>query len=368
MSKPYTLYAAPLSLYSGKTRGYLRWKNVAFHEVLATREVYASELLPRVGWPVIPVVIAPDDTTVQDTTDIIDYVETHEPGPSIYPEGPTQKLAALIMELFGDEWLLIAAMYYRWTFNEEFAYGEFGNALYAGLPAQERAAKGREDGARFKAFLPLLGITPKTAPAIEATYEEFLRAFDAHLAKHDFLFGSRPSIGDYGLIGPLYAHNYRDPASGTHMEKNAPRVASWCRYTHAPQHTGTGEFLDNDEIPETLIPILKIFAREQLPILLATLEQMKSWYAANPDADEVPRAIGMHEFTIGGVTDNRGVIPYPLWMLGRVTAHLASLTGDSKTAAEDLLTSIGAEALIGLDMAPRLIRKGFKLYIAPTNA
>jgi len=361
---PYRLYAAPLSLYSGKARGYLRWKNVAFKEVLATRSVYAKELLPRVGWPVIPVLAAPDDTTVQDTTDIIDYVENAEGGPSIYPEGPKQKLAALILELFGDEWLLIAAMYYRWTFNEEFAFSEFGNALYADLPAQERAAKGREDGAKFKAFLPLLGITPATAPAIEATYEEFLRAFDTHLAGHDFLFGSRPSIGDYGLLGPLYAHNYRDPVSGKHMEKTAPRVAAWCRYTHAPHHPLSGDFIGGDDIPKTLLPILKMFAREQLPILLSTIERMKAWHAANPNETEVPRAIGVHEFTIGGVTENRGVIPYPLWMLQRVTDHLASLSGADKTAAEGLLISIGAEALIGLDTEPRLTRKNFKLAIA----
>ncbi len=360
----YTLYAAPLSLYSGKARGYLRWKNVPFREVLATRQVYVREILPRVGWPVMPVMVAPDDTTVQDTTDIIDYVESRESGPTIYPEGPKQKLAALILELFGDEWLLIAAMYYRWTFNEEFAYQEFGNALYAELPLEERLAKGREDGARFKALLPLLGITPNTAPAVEATYEEFLKAFDAHLAQHQYLFGSRPSIGDYGLLGPLYAHNYRDPASGEHMEKTAPRVASWCRYTHAPQHFGGGTFVGGDEIPGTLLPILKMFGREQLPILLSTIKHMKSWHAANPEGDELPRAIGMHEFTIGGVTDHRGVVPYHIWMLQRVTDHLAALSGDDKTQAEALLVLIGAETLIGLDTGPRLQRKNFKLHLA----
>ena len=205
----------------------------------------------------MPVIVAPDDTTVQDTTDIIDYIEASESGPSVYPTGPRQKLAALMLELFGDEWLLIAAMHYRWAYNEDFAYAEFGNALYAGLPADERLAKGREDGSKFKAFLPLLGITPKTAPAIEATYEEFLRAFDTHLAAHKFLFGSRPSIGDYGLLGPLYAHNYRDPWSGEHMERVAPNVARWAQYTHAPQHALSGEFIAGDEIPETLLPILR---------------------------------------------------------------------------------------------------------------
>ena len=360
----YTFYAAPLSLYSGKVRGYLRWKNVPFREVLATREVYKREILPRVGWPIMPVLVAPDDSTVQDTTDIIDYVEAHEDGPSIYPKGPKQKLAALILELFGDEWLLMAAMYYRWTFNEEFAYQEFGNALYANLPKDERAKKGRADGAKFKAFLPLLGITPNTAPAIETTYEEFLRAFDAHLGEHDYLFGSRPSIGDYGLLGPLYAHNYRDPASGEHMEKTAPRVANWCRRAHAPQHPLTGSFIGRNEVPKTLIPILKIFAREHLPILLSTAEHMKAWQAANPNEIEVPRAIGMHEFRIGGVVDNRGVIPYPLWMLQRVTDHLAGLTGTDKTQAETLLKSIGADALINFKTEPRLTRKNFKLTIA----
>jgi len=360
----YTLYAAPLSLYSGKVRGYLRWKNVAYREVLATRQVYASEILPRVGRPVMPILVAPDDSTVQDTTDIIDFVESAEPGPSVYPEGPTQKLAALILELFGDEWLLITAMHYRWIYNEEFAYREFGDALYAELPLEERRAKGREEGSKFKGFLPLLGITPNTAPAIEATYEEFLHAFNTHLEQYGFLFGSRPSIGDYGLLGPLYAHNYRDPASGEHMEKTAPRVADWCRRSHAPQHPLTGVFIGGDKIPDTLLPLLKIFAREHLPILLATLEHLQNWHKANPGETEVPRAIGMHEFTIGGIVENRGVIPYSLWMLQRVTDHLESLSGADKTSAEALLKSIGADELINLKITPRLIRKNFKLTLA----
>lgn len=361
---PYTLYAAPLSLYSGKARGYLRWKNIPYREVLATRAVYASEILPRVGWPVMPVLVAPDDTTVQDTTDIIDYVEANEPGASVYPEGAKQKLAALILELFGDEWLLMAAMHYRWAYNEEFAYGEFGKTLYANLPAKDQAIKGREDGAKFKAFLPLLGIAPNTAPAIEATYEEFLRAFDTHLAQHDFLFGSRPSIGDYGLLGPLYAHNYRDPKSGEHMEKTAPRVAAWCRRAHAPAHPLSGEFIAGDEIPRTIIPLLKIFAREQLPILISTLKHVQAWHTDNPGAAQVPRALGVHEFTIGGAEGTRGILPYSLWMLQRVTDHMDSLAGESKKVAETLLSTIGASALIGLRITPRLARKNFKLTLA----
>ena len=78
----------------------------------------------------------------------------------------------------------------------------------------------------------------------------------------------------------------------------------------------------------------------------------------------MPRAIGMHEFTIGGVVENRGVIPYSLWMLQRITDHLASLSGKDKKAAETLLKFIGAGALIGLDITPRLTRTNFKLALA----
>ncbi len=359
----YQLLAAPLSLYSGKARGYLRWKNVPYREVLSNRTVYENEIMPRLGYGMVPIVITPDDETVQDTTDIIDYFEAHAPGPSVYPDGPVQKLAALIFELFGDEWLLIAAMHYRWAYNEDFAYQEFGNTAFPDLPADERYALGKKAAEKFKGSLPFLGITPKTAPAIEATYETFLRAFDAHLADHPFLFGTRPSVGDYGFLGPLYAHNYRDPASGEIMERIAPRVAAWARRTHAPQHPLSGDFLSEDQIPDTLIPLLRLFAAEQLPMLVDTLADLQKWAKENPDTAELPRITGFHKYKIGGIEEDRAVFPYPLWMLQRVLAHYRSLSGADKAAAA-LLEKIGASALKDMVVTPALKRENFKLMLA----
>ncbi len=361
---PYQFFAAPLSLYSGKVRGYLRWKNVPFHEVLSRREVYEKDILPRLGYGMVPVLITPNGETVQDTTDIIDYLEAHEPGPSVYPDGPVQKLAALILELFGDEWLLIAAMHYRWAYNEDFAYQEFGNTAFPDLPAEERYKLGKKAAEKFKGSLPFLGITPKTAPAIEKTYEEFLHAFDTHLAAHPFLFGTRPSIGDYGLLGPLYAHNYRDPASGEIMERVAPRVADWARRAHAPQHVLTGEFTGGDEVPETLIPILTMFAREHLPIMQDSLADLQKWVGDNPGVNELPRLTGFHKYKIGGVEEDRAIFPYPLWMLQRVLDHYTGLTGADRDAADALLTRIGAEDLKTMTVEPRLKRENFKLVLA----
>jgi len=365
----YTLIGTAVSLYTGKARGYLRWKNIPFREQLSTAQVYKSVILPRVGWAVVPVLLhddgSEDGAVVQDTTEIIDYVEAHAPGPSVYPDGPVQKLAALILELFGDEWLVIPAMHYRWAYNRDFAQGEFGATSFPDLPPEEQRAAVQKSVAFFSGALPVLGIAPDSVAAVEHAYEAFLAAFEAHLEHHDFLFGSRPSIGDYGFLGPLYAHLLRDPASGEIMERLAPRVADWARRTHAPQHALTGDFLADDEIPPTLMPILEMFAAQQLPVLLDTAAALAEWSEANPDAVEVPRMLGFNKAMIGHgdnrVETDRGIFPYPLWMLQRVTDHLASLEGEARESADEMLRNIGAAKLTDFRMPVRLERANFKL-------
>ncbi|WP_417494417.1 glutathione S-transferase family protein [Maricaulis sp.] len=365
----YTLIGTAVSLYTGKARGYLRWKNVPFREQLSTAQTYKSVILPRVGWPVVPVLIHHDGsehgTVVQDTTEIIDYVEAHEPGPSVYPDGPVQKLAALILELFGDEWLVIPAMHYRWAYNRDFAQAEFGATSFPDLSPDEQKAAVQKSVDFFSGALPVLGICPESVPAVEGAFEAFLAAFEAHLEQHPFLFGSRPSIGDYGFLGPLYAHLLRDPASGEIMERLAPRVADWARRAHAPQHALTGDFLENDELPPTLMPMLEMFAAQQLPVLFDTAEVLAEWSGTNPDAIELPRIFGFNKAMIGHgdnrVETDRAIIPYPLWMLQRVTDHLASLEGADRKRAEEMLRSIGAAKLIGFQLPLRLARENFKL-------
>ena len=74
----------------------------------------------------IPVLVTPEGVAVQDTADIVDHVERVESGPSVFPAGPVQKLASLLLELYADEWLIIPATHYRWTYNEAWIVGEFG--------------------------------------------------------------------------------------------------------------------------------------------------------------------------------------------------------------------------------------------------
>jgi glutathione S-transferase len=70
MIPAYRLYGAAISLYTGKVRAYLRYRNIPFVE-----ESGSPEIFERVGFRMIPVVHTPDDQLIQDTTVIIDYFE-----------------------------------------------------------------------------------------------------------------------------------------------------------------------------------------------------------------------------------------------------------------------------------------------------
>ncbi|MBA4164902.1 MAG: glutathione S-transferase [Erythrobacter sp.] len=368
---PHTLFAAPLSLYSGKARAYLDWKGVDYEEVLSTPDVYRDVILPNVGRPVIPVLRTADGAIIQDTTCIIDHFEVHAPGPSVYPETPRQRLAALLIECFGDEWLVIPAMHYRWHYNEEWVYGEFGKVALPGGTPEEQYAAGKARAAPFRGSVPLLGITPETIPAIERSYEALLADLDEHFAAHPFLFGSRPSIGDYGLIGPLYAHLWRDPASREIMGRIAPRVAAWVRRMVDVARPQSGEFLAGDQVPQTLEPILKRMMREQVPHLQTVADTLGQWADAN-DGAQPPRALGMAPFTIGGaegkgVEGQRLAFPFSLWMLQRGLDHLASLDGEARAASEAWLREIGGEALVSFRMPVRLEFTDHRLRIAGRN-
>ena len=363
MTDTYILYGGPLSYYTGKARAYLTWKGVNYEERLATRDIYASVIIPRIGYPMIPLVITLDDEAIQDTTEIIDYFEARDPEPSVFPETPRQRFAAHLFELYGDEWLLIPAMHYRWAHNRDFAYAEFGKLAAPGASEEDQYAAGKVAAQRFQGAVPMLGATPEMAGAIEASYEALLDELEAHFSVYDYLFGGRPSIGDFGFVGPLYAHLYRDPASGDLMKSRAPSVARWVERMQKPTLARGGTFLANDEIPETLLPILRRMGAEQVPCLVDLVEKLAAWKRDNPETD-IPRVIGMHPFTVGGKTGTRIIIPYTQWMLQRALGYLETLDEDDSEEVSHFAAQAGVADLVNLKVTAPVARQKHKLIWA----
>lgn len=353
----YTMYGAEFSLYSGKLRSYLRHKGIPFREKTATARRYRKFIQPRTGVRFIPVLHTPDDQVWQDTSVIIDLLETRHPRPAMLPATPAQKVVALIAELLGDEWLLMPAMHYRWNFpeNHRFLFGEFGSMLFPALPAPLRRWAGKRVGLRFAGFLPMLGITEDTARAIEERYERLLDDLNKHFSEHDFLLGSRPSIGDFGFIGPFYAHLYRDPYPGRLMRERAPAVHAWVERMMAPT-PGEGQFLPDDEIPSTLLRALQPLCEDYLPILAATLDALERRLAGSGEG-KLPRTIGRHTFNIDGAHAERMIFPYPVWMLQRARDTWSSLSTGERASAAPVLRRLGALEILERASGIRVVRR-----------
>ncbi|MEM1349420.1 MAG: glutathione S-transferase, partial [Myxococcota bacterium] len=355
MTRRATLYAAEVSLYSGKVRAYLQYKRVPFDEALPSRDVIERVLRPRTGVRMIPVLIDADDVAVQDTTAIIDHVEATHPERAIVPETPKQRFVSQLMELYADEWLLMPAMHYRWAYPRHhllFIAREFGQLLEPRWPAWTHVFAGLPLVVYFGlAHGPVLGIDRYTRGSIEAWYEAFLGWFDAHLARYPFVLGARPSLGDFGLMAPLYAHLWRDPYSGRQMRRLAPRVADWVERMRALERGSFGEWLEHDEIPETLVPILRHALDEHLPIVRDTWAHLHAWHQANPDLATLPRFVGRHEFTIGYTHSTRAVQTYTAWQSQRTFAAWHALHGRDRRALAELL---GRDLVAALDFKPPL--------------
>ncbi len=363
------MYGAEFSLYSGKLRSYLRKKGIEFTEIQPWIMTYKRFIVPRTGVRYIPVLQTPEDDVWQDTTVIIDHMEKRFPQSSVYPATAKRKLAALILEVFGDEWLLLPAMHYRWNFPEQnlpFIYGEFGNLMFPRLPVFLQRKVGKKLGGRFRGAVPRLGITEKAIPALESWYEGLLGELNEHFLHHDFLLGQHPTIADFGFIGPFYAHLYRDPAPGKLMRESAPRVAAWVERMMSPQavagaaNAGQAELAD--EIPPTLMPVLSRFAKEQLPVLVDTARILDE-RSDGIGTDEVPRFLGMHEVKIAGVPVQRIVIPYSLWIFQRPLNFWRSLEGEERDRATGLLEDMGAGDLFDIKQQVRLKRENNRLFL-----
>ena len=360
----YILYGSEHSYFTGKVRSYMRYKGLDYEERLATREVYKELILPFVGAPIVPVVQTDAGELVQDTTEIIDFLEYHHPEPSVYPSGACQQLVALLLEQYGDEWLVIPAMHYRWSVldrQHDFVMAEFGRMSDPDASREQQIAIGEKISAPFRNSISALGVNETTVEAIETNYLEFLEQLNTHFASYPFLLGSRPSIGDFGLMGPMYAHLGRDPVPKAIMEEKAPAVCAWINRMNQPDGD-PGTFLPDDEVPATLLPILETLCEELLPDVLDVIEHNQRFMAEHP-GDNIPRYLGMHDFTTGGISSQRYIHSYSQWMFQRSHEHYHGLASEDKQRAEALLRQIGGLDILGRPIQRRVERKQGQLEL-----
>lgn len=369
------LHGTPGSLYTGKARSYLVKQQIPFENRAAGEHRFREEIVPRLGRWIIPVLEGTDGTLVQDGSDIIAHFEAK--GGMRYPAYPSTPLHALIgqiFELFGGEGLLRPAMHYRWNFdevNKAFLSIDFSSSLApTGAPDDVQAGIFAMASTRMRKAMASFGVTPESIPAVEASYAEFLRLFNDHLAGSPYLLGGRPTIGDYGLIAPLYAHLARDPYPARLMQQTAHRVWRWTERMNRADHDA-GEYGDvseslfaNDGVPVTLRALLGFIAEDYLPEVRAFVQYANEWLAARPDI--VPgtnglertqdRVIGTTSFLWRGHELRVAVMPYRLYLLQKIQDVVDKSPADARGAMTRLLAETGLSELLTLRTTRQVLR------------
>jgi hypothetical protein len=107
-----------------------------------------------------------------------------------------------------------------------------------------------------------VGSSAETAPLITAYYFELLDILDVHLANRKYLFGARPSFGDFGLAAQLYEASV-DPTCGGIIRARGPKVLDWCYRMNEPRNDGPFETWAS--LAPTMTPLLDYVGRYFLP-------------------------------------------------------------------------------------------------------
>ncbi|XP_071943789.1 uncharacterized protein [Antedon mediterranea] len=384
---PLQLVGSELSPYTGKVRAYLRYKGIQFDPVQSSHEIHENILKPNVGWKVVPVIITPDGKYVQDSTEIIHYLEKLHPLPSIYPQTPCQRIVSMLLELYADEWLVLPIMHYRWSFKENlpFINQEFGSTVLPKETASVQRERAKMAMAYFSSMLPVLGINKESIPEIERGYLELLDNLSKHFEVYPFLLGFKPCIADFAMHGMLYAHLYRDPYPGYIMKQRAPLVCAWIEkmnqftkdrlmYTHSIKdgkitldqlNRNQQDFLPDDQIPQTLFPILETIFQNQAPEILDNCNILRIYLKDHPDAKRLPRILGTHRFKIGQTISTRGSMTYPIWMLQSISDYYYSLPGKMSLTVDKFLEKFeGAKEFVGVDLDTCRVQR-INNYVCP---
>ena len=366
MTAPLTLYGVKISMFTGKVRSYLIKQGIAFTETAPVSERFSSVVLPQLGRRIIPVIETHDGTLVQDTTDIIDYLEGEGlANLSAYPKDPLRHLLSLILELFGDEGLLRPAMHYRWNFpaqTDGFISHGFGGWQGPDAPIEAKIQIEKTMD-KFSGFLPALGVTPETIPEVGRSFGELLEILEAHFIRTPYFFGDTPTIGDYGMMCSLYAHLARDPVPSALMKNRAPSLFRWTERMNAPHsdYSDMPYYTPSSELPATLGPIFKYIANYFLPEMQMNVEVMDALPGGESGAAATinPKmaVLGFGEFQHGDTPIQCAVRPIRFYMLQRVTDYYAAMEKSDQEAALEYLEPSGLSPLLTLTAKHRVARK-----------
>jgi glutathione S-transferase len=326
----YKLHGALASPYSMKMRAVLRARRLPHIWVHGQQ---AQAATARVKAPVIPVLEYPDGQFANDSTPLIHDLEARHPDRSIVPDDPGHAFLAHLIEDFADEWLTKAMFGYRWLEDVDqlqmsrwLAFDAFKGG---GARAEQFATMFRE---RQVGRMALVGCSRENFPLIEASTRRVLAALEQHVANEHWLFGSRPSLAEFGLYGQLSQLGV-DPTPQAMMRAEFPGTYRWL--LHVDDASGIeGEWQAADApLAPVVLHLLAEIGRIYGPFLLAN--------AAAAEAGET-----MFRIEVDGLPYEQGVFKYQVRCLADLRGRFAALSEAVRARLDPALAAAGCLAFL----------------------
>ena len=114
----YVILGRPESGYSLKVRSAMRYKQLPYEwmdRCYGTGRLFQEHARVQL----IPLVFRPDGTATQDSTPILEELETRYPERSFHPEDPALGFLSELIEEYGDEWVNKLMFHYRWGYRPD---------------------------------------------------------------------------------------------------------------------------------------------------------------------------------------------------------------------------------------------------------
>ncbi len=279
MNLPYKILGAPGSPYSRKLRSILRYRRIPF--TWANRNSKEDNNTPKVPVNLLPVLVIPNENgeyseAKVDTTPIIRSLEKLHSARSVIPIDPVISFLDYLIEDYADEWLTKAMFHFRWAHqkNVDFAGSILPRWTMNHLSDEEIAPMSKLISERQIERLRYVGSNETTGEFIEESYKKFIELLSDHLVGRRFLLGERPGSSDFGIFGQLTQLAQTDPTCRDLTLEVAPRVFAWCDIVEdlSGLEPHEKDWMNQHEIPDTLIKILKEIGRTYAPFLVANAE------------------------------------------------------------------------------------------------
>ena len=266
----YRILGGPGSPYSHKVRAVFRYRRLP-HTWKVPQGGFTGggklgdgTELEKAGKGIVPVVCYPDGSYHADSTPILYDLERRHSERSILPDDPGHAFLAHLIEDMADEWLPLPMFYFRWTDDQQWC-GERQMIGWLGAIDDEALAKtSKQFLDRQVGQLGALRAFPREAMLEQ--YRRVLGVLEQQFRESLFLFGSRPSIAEFGLYGQLTQYAV-DPFVLGVMQREAVRVYQW---VHVMDDASgyEGEWLAaEDPLSDGVRGLLALAADYHLPLL-----------------------------------------------------------------------------------------------------